>query len=145
MKNIFWIGTLAAVVSMPAAASSNLQPYKGLDLSGTYTCSGRDARDGDFKATVTLTLDKNNSHAAYAAYRFKMDADGYGLYTGSAAGSGNMLAITFANSDASKNDYGTGIAKVFKEKNGKLRFEKFYYEPEYKKEGSHGFESCTRN
>jgi hypothetical protein len=94
---------------------------------------------------VILSLDRNNSHAAYAGYRFKMDADGYGLYSGSAAGSGSMLAITFANSDTSKNDYGTGIAKVIKGKNGKVRFEKFYYAPEYKKEGSHGFESCIRN
>ena len=129
---------------MPALATVEKSPFKGFDLSGTYACTGRDAHDGDYKATVTLALDKNNSHANYGGYKFSMKAEGYGGYVGSAAASGNVLAITFANEDPSTKDFGTGIAKVTKAKGGKVKFEKFYYEPEYKG-GSHGLETCVRS
>ena len=45
--------------------------------------------------------------------------------------------------DPSSRDYGTGIATVKKDKNGKLGFRKYYYEPEFKG-GNYGTEDCVR-
>ena len=50
--------------------------------------------------------------------------------------------ITFALTDPSTKDYGTGLGTVSVRK-GKASFQKFYYEAEFKG-GNHGFERCVR-
>jgi hypothetical protein len=127
-----------------ASGAAELKPFTGQDLSGIYTCTGDDAHDGAFKAKVTLSIDKKHSYERYGSYSYRMDVDGFGTYWGVLAASGDTAAITFANEDVSKKDYGTGIAKIEKTKDGKIKFEKFYYQPEY--QGSnHGMENCVRN
>lgn len=134
--------SLSLSLSMACAASPDV-PFSGPDLSGFYVCTGHDASDGDYKATVKLKLDRKHSHGPYGSYAFEMDADGYGIYPGAAATNGLDMAITFANRDPAKKDYGTGIAKVTLGPNGAVKFEKFYYQLEYKG-GNSGVESCVR-
>jgi hypothetical protein len=130
---------LAAAFAVPAAAVADTATAP--DFSGTYACTGTDSHDGDFKATMTLTRDKKNSSGSHAGYVFQMKDD-HTVYDGSAAAHGKLVAITFANQDASKKDFGTSIATVTEEKAGGFKFEKFYYEPEYKG-GGHGVETCV--
>lgn len=139
MRNCFLVAQMGCAVAADA-----LPAFKGRDLSGTYACTGKDAHDGDYKATVTLTLDRKHSYGTYGAYQFMMAVEGFGNYPGAAAADGDVLAITFANTDPSKKDYGTGIARVSTGVNGRPKFHKYYYQLEY--EGSnHGIESCARN
>jgi len=49
----------------------------------------------------------------------------------------------FALTDQKTRDFGTGIATIRKNKQGKLSFHKYYYEPEFKG-GNYGFEDCVR-
>lgn len=116
--------------------------FASQDLSGSYACTGRDSHDGDFKVTMTLALDKKQSRGDHTAYIFKMDDGGHATYSGSVVASGSVAAVTFMNDDASKKDFGTGLAKVTKDKDGAFKFEKFYYEPEYKG-GGNGVETCV--
>jgi hypothetical protein len=133
---------LSAAVASSAGAANSLRPFTGTDLSGVYDCTGRDAHDGAFKATVTLKLDDTNSTGKFGGYAYQMQVEGFGLYLGSAASEGNHLAITFANEDPAKEDYGTGIATVTRNKAG-IKLEKYYYQPQYES-GNHGFETCVR-
>lgn len=133
---------VAADTSKTANTSKAPPAFTGTDLSGVYSCTGRDAHDGAFKAIVTLKLDPKNSTGKFGGYAYQMQVEGFGLYLGSAASQGNQLAITFANEDPAKKDYGTGIATVTKTKSG-MKLEKFYYQPQYES-GNHGFETCIR-
>jgi hypothetical protein len=137
---LYLLGTMMSA----SVYAAELKPFTGQDLSGIYTCTGDDAHDGAFKAKVTLSIDKKHSYERYGSYSYRMDVDGFGTYLGVLAASGDAAAITFANEDVSKKDYGTGIAKIEKTRDGKVKFDKFYYQPEY--QGSnHGLESCVRN
>lgn len=132
-------------LGLAAASAGAAEPAKrftGNDLSGTYDCTGKDAHDGAFKATVTLKLDPRNSPGRFAGYAYTMQVEGFGLYVGSAAAHGDHLAITFANQNPEKKDYGTGIATVQRTKSG-VKLEKYYFQPEYES-GNHGFETCVR-
>jgi len=143
MKIILKLCLLISLASTQAMAMAEQKSFKGLDLSGEYTCTGEDQKDGKFEATMTLTLDKEHSNETFAGYKFQLKAHDGTLYSGSATGNSANLAITFNNNDVSKKDFGTGIGKVVKNKSGKIQIEKFYYEPEYKG-GDHGTEICVR-
>ena len=143
MKINFKLCLLISLLSTQAIAASDQKPFKGLDLSGEYTCTGDDQKDGKFEATMTLALDKAHSNETFAGYKFQLKAHDGTLYSGSATGDSANLAITFNNHDVSKKDFGTGIGKAVKNKSGKVQIEKFYYEPEYKG-GDHGTETCVR-
>jgi hypothetical protein len=132
--------TLTLLLTLPAFAS---QPFTGEDYSGVYDCTGDDAREGKYTGTVTLQLNKEQSSAAYGAYDYKLVVPDYGTYPGQAVSLGKTLAIHFALTDSRSKDYGTGIATVKKNKQGKLIFHKFYYEPEFKG-GNNGLEDCVR-
>jgi hypothetical protein len=121
-----------------AAASPSLPDY-----SGTYACKGHDASEGEYSGTVTLKLNRRHSADGYAAYDFKLEVPGFGAYPGHAAAKGEHMAIYFANTDPKTRDFGTGIAAFSKNKDGKWRFNKFYYEPEFK-DGNHGTEECVQ-
>lgn len=126
-----------------AIAAQPPRPFTGLDLSGVYSCTGRDAHDGAFKATVTLKRDEKNSSGPFGGYAYQMQVEGFGLYLGSAASHNDHLAITFANENPEKNDFGTGIALIKRTKDG-VRLEKYYFQPAYAS-GNHGFETCLRS
>jgi len=117
------------------------QPY--VDFSGVYTCTGDDAHEGKYTGTVTMKLIPEHSKGSYASYDFKLEVPGYGTYLGHAAANGNLAAMHFALTDQTTKDYGTGIAQFKMDKQGKLRFHKFYFEPEFKG-GNTGLEDCTR-
>lgn len=142
MKFVIMLGLLPAAVALSVHAADEAPRFTGADLSGVYDCTGRDAHDGEFKATVTLARDAKHSQARLAGYRYRMEVEGFGAYPGSAAADGDRLAITFANEDPVKKDYGTAIAKVTRAKD-KVTIEKFYYQPEYQG-GNHGVETCIR-
>ncbi|MDZ5647081.1 hypothetical protein [Nitrospirillum sp. BR 11828] len=127
-----------------ATAQTAPAPFTGHDLSGTYACTGVDGHEGAYTSTVTLEMDKAQSHGTRAGYHFKMEVPGYGTYHGVATADGDIMAITFAHEDPATQDYGTGIAKVTRTQDGKARFDKFYYEDAYKG-GNTGTESCVRN
>jgi hypothetical protein len=131
---------LCAAGSFCAAAQP---PFTGPDLSGTYACKGDDHKEGAYGSTVTLKLVREQSFGAFGAYDFLMQVPGYGSYPGHAAANGRNAAIYFANADAATKDYGTGLAKFSKTASGKWRFDKYYYEPEFKG-GNYGTESCVQ-
>lgn len=132
--------TLALLPTLPALAA---EPFTGKDYSGVYDCIGDDAKEGKYSGTVTLRLNKEQSSGAYGAYDFKLEVPDYGTYPGQAVSLGKTLAIHFALTDSKSKDYGTGIATVVENKQGKLSFHKFYYEPEFKG-GNHGVEDCVK-
>ena len=68
---------------------------------------------------------------------------GYGRYPGHAASDGPDMAIHFALTDPSTQDYGTGIARFTKTRDGRWQFRKWYYEPAFKG-GNFGRETCTQ-
>lgn len=117
--------------------------FTGQDYSGVYNCTGDDAHEGEYTGKVTLKLIPAHSRGQYASYDFKLEVPGYGTYLGHAAGNGNDLAMHFALTDPSTRDYGTGIAEMKKNNQGKLSFRKFYYEPEFKG-GNTGLEDCVK-
>ena len=92
---------------------------------------------------MTLQLVQDQSFAQNGASAFKMEVPGYGTYPGHAATNGMTGAIHFALTDPAPKDYGTGVARFAKDKGGKWRFTKFYYEPEFKG-GNYGTEACVQ-
>jgi hypothetical protein len=118
--------------------------FSGDDLSGKYSCAGKDHREGEYKGTVTMKLIPQHSVGKFAAYEFVLEVPGYGKYLGHASANGNQVAIYFAHSEHLKNqDFGIGIAKFKKNSQGKWSFKKFYFEPAFKG-GNHGKEVCTQ-
>lgn len=130
---------LAAVLAMSHAAAIAATP----DYSGVYDCKGKDAAEGDYSATVTLSLNKAQSAEGFGAYDFKMEVPGFGTYPGEAVAQGDKLAIYFGLDQPGSQDHGTGLATVKKNAQGKWTFRKFYYEREYKG-GNHGTETCIK-
>jgi hypothetical protein len=125
------------------AFASEKAPFTGSDFSGIYDCKGQDSQEGPYTSTVKLSLAKEQSTGKFASYSFSMDVPGYGTYPGYMAANGREASIYFALTDPSTKDFGTGIAHFSRTKNGKWRFSKFYYEPEFKG-GNHGTESCIQ-
>ena len=145
MKSMF-LGFLLMTAVLGAHAEKTLpkpaQAYT--DFSGVYTCTGDDAHEGKYSGTVTMKLKPEHSKGSYASYDFKLEVPGYGTYLGHAAANGNVAAMHFALTDQTTKDYGTGIAQFKMDKQGKLHFHKFYFEPEFKG-GNTGLEDCVRN
>ena len=137
--------SLAALALLCCAplAQAKPAPYTGPDYSGTYAYTGKDDHEGDYTGTVTLELVRTQSSGIYGAYNFKLEVPGYGSYPGQAAARGKDMAIHFALTDQSTQDYGTGIASFSRNKAGKWSFSKYYYEPEFKG-GNFGLERCTQ-
>lgn len=131
------------LILLSLTTASIAAPYSGPDFSGTYECKGQDSHEGPYTSKVSLEIIKSQSVDKFAAYSFKMEVPGYGTYPGHAAANGRTAAIYFALTDPAPKDYGTGIAKFSKRKNGKWQFSKYYYEPEFKG-GNYGTESCTQ-
>ncbi len=117
-------------------------PFMGQNFSGVYECTGDDAHEGKYTGTVTMKLIPEQSTAEYSAYSFKLEVPQYGTYLGEAAAIGNNVAMHFALVDPAPRDFGTGVAIMQKNKQGKMTFHKYYYEPEFKG-GNYGFEDCV--
>jgi hypothetical protein len=126
-----------------SAAAAPARPFTGADISGTYDCTGDDAKEGKYTGTVTLALVREQSTAGFGAYRFSLQVPEYGTYVGQAAVAGSHMAVHFALPDQATRDYGTGIATLAKNKAGKWTFSKYYYEPEFKG-GNYGTERCVQ-
>jgi hypothetical protein len=133
--------TPSCLVATQADAAS--PAFTGPDFSGSYQCQGQDDHEGPYTGNVTLTLQKAHSRGVQAAYDFVLDVPGYGRYPGHAAAEGRHMAIHFALTDPSTQDYGTGIATFSKNKAGKWTFQKYYYEPAFKG-GNACTETCTQ-
>ena len=136
---------LAITVALLVSGVAQAKPpaFTGQDYSGVYACTGNDAHEGKYTGTVTLTLNKTQSTGQYGAYDFKLEVPGFGVYPGEAAAEGDKLAIHFALNQPGSQDHGTGIATIAKDKQGRLGFRKYYYEPEYKG-GNYGTEDCVK-
>ena len=131
------------MTSVSVNALAQAAPFTGQDFSGVYQCTGDDAHEGKYTGTVTMQLKPEHSRDKYASYDFKLEVPGYGTYLGHAAANGNHVAMHFALKDQSTRDYGTGIATIKKNKQGKWSFHKFYFEPEFKG-GNTGVEDCVK-
>ena len=118
-------------------------PFTGLDLSGTYTCTGHDAQEGDYSGIITLGINKDQSTGKLGSYNLKLAVPGDGDYLGQAVSDGSYLAATFASAKPGSKDYGLGLAPITQDAAGVKHFSKYYYEPEYRG-GDHGTEDCTR-
>ncbi len=137
-----------AAPAQAAAGTENTNPpsaaeLKAADFSGTYACTGQDAQEGPYTGTVKLTRVEAHSTGNQGSYQFTLEVPGYGLYSGEAVSDGTMMAMHFALADQTTRDYGTGIARFIRTKQGKWMFNKFYYEPEFKG-GNHGSELCVQ-
>ena len=127
------------------------QKMTGLDLSGTYICSGYDSHDGGFTGSkLTLALDAKDSlpQDGYGAYHYNVVTSGGTKYMGEASSSGNTLAMYFANTTPNQqSDHGVSIGFVTHDKNNsgqvQTQIHKFYYEPEYEG-GGNGSETCVK-
>lgn len=127
-----------------AAGSVMAKPaFTGQDYSGVYDCTGDDSHEGKYTGKVTLKLNAAQSMGEYGAYDFRLEVPGFGTYPGEAVAQGDRLVMHFALTDPKTRDFGTGIATVKKNKQGKLGFHKYYYEPEFKG-GNYGTEDCVR-
>lgn len=126
------------------AGAAHAKPaFTGPDFSGVYDCKGDDSHEGPYTGTVTLSLVPAQSTGPHGAYSFKLEVPGYGAYLGQAAARGRQMAVHFALTDPSTQDYGTGIASFARNKAGQWTFRKYYYEPAFKG-GNFGTESCVR-
>ncbi|HEY3325728.1 MAG TPA: hypothetical protein VGK14_01000 [Novimethylophilus sp.] len=134
---------IAIALMFSGLAQAKPPAFTGQDYSGVYDCTGIDAHEGKYKGTVTLALNKTQSTGQYGAYDFKLEVPGFGVYPGEAAADGDRLAIHFALNQPGSQDHGTGIATVGKNRQGRLSFRKYYYEPEYKG-GNYGTEECVK-
>lgn len=141
-KELNRIILIAIALSLPLSAGAG-EYFTGVDYSGVYDCTGIDGKEGKYTGTVTLQLNKEQSSGAYGAYDFKLVVPDYGTYPGQAVSLGKTLAIHFALADSKSRDYGTGIATVSRNRQGKTTFHKFYYEPEFKG-GNNGVEDCVK-
>jgi len=128
-----------------------------IDLSGKYSCTGYDSKDGVYGTdTAILTKVDKNSYPERDLYSYTFnlkDEKGNPQYNGYAVSNINSLSIFFENvnknTQKTKNDYGIGTAiisqKLERDKNGKfineISFSKFYYEPNYV---SNGTEVCKK-
>jgi len=137
MKKLF----LAIFMLVLTGLAQAKPAFTGQDYSGVYDCTGLDAHEGKYTGKVTLAIKPEHSHGSYASYDFKLEVPGFGIYLGHAVANGNNLAMHFALTDPTTKDYGTGVATIKKNKQGKLSFHKFYYEPEFKG-GNTGTEDC---
>lgn len=123
--------------------AAQAQPgFSGPDYSGVYDCTGNDAHEGPYTGTVTMTLDPAQSAGSYGSYKFKLEVPGFGAYLGEAVSEGEHIAMYFALQDPSTHDFGTGLATVKRDADGRVSFHKFYYEPEFKG-GNYGTEDCV--
>lgn len=129
---------LIATASQAATADAKRAPFNGVDISGVYACVGNDIHDGASHSTMTVKLDPQYSVGKSGSYKVTVDD----VYTGSIVSNGKQLAMDFANKDLSKNDFGVALATVSRSPNGKVKIEKFYYEPQYMG-GGNGVETCT--
>jgi hypothetical protein len=132
------------LVMLGVTGAAHAKPaFTGEDYSGVYDCTGDDSHEGKYTGTVTLKLNPAQGTGAYGAYDFKLEVPGFGTYLGEAAAEGDRLAMHFALTDPKTKDFGTGIATIKKNRQGKLNFHKYYYEPEFKG-GNYGTEDCVR-
>jgi hypothetical protein len=134
MQKIKWLIFILCSFYLPMAYAD--------DFSGVYDCKGLDFHEGEYTGVVTMQLEKNHSNDNYQSYIFTLEVPGFGIYKGFAAAQGMTAGIYFALDDKANQDYGVGIAKFYKNKVGKMAFNKFYYEPNYKG-GNTGTEDCT--
>lgn len=133
----------AALAGGESSPPPTMAELKAADFSGTYACTGQDALEGPYTGTVKLTRVEAHSTGNQGSYQFTLEVPGYGLYSGEAVSDGTMMAMHFALADQTTRDYGTGIARFIRTKQGKWMFNKFYYEPEFKG-GNHGSELCVQ-
>ncbi|HEY7985411.1 MAG TPA: hypothetical protein VIE17_00670 [Methylophilaceae bacterium] len=141
MKKTGWL-LIGLMLMSGVACARPRPPFMGQNFSGEYACTGDDAHEGPYNGTVTLKLMPEQSTAEYSAYSFKLQVPKYGTYVGEAAAIGNNIAMHFALTDPAPRDFGTGVAIMEKNKQGKWSFHKYYYEPEFKG-GNYGFENCV--
>jgi hypothetical protein len=117
--------------------------FTGKDYSGIYTCDGWNALVGDYDVTVTLKFNRISSYGKYGAYEYETEAAN-SRYYGQAIADGNNLSIGYKFNGKSINGRGQsiGIAKIFRNKQGRWTFHTRYYEPD-DNGGNYGSEYCT--
>jgi hypothetical protein len=158
MKNFYKYGALLLLASFNLQANSfekNTANTKNIastyDFSGVYSCKGNDVHYGKFSGKITLTKKAAHSNQRNTSYDFKLEVPGYGIYPGHAAAQGLNVAMHYAYNDGKSSIYGTdshhfgtGISQFNRSKEGKWRFEKFYYEPEMNGANT-GTETCVQD
>lgn len=135
-----WLILMMSLVSLTIQAE---QIFTGIDYSGVYDCKGQDGHAGDYTGVVAMQLKPAHSRGPYASYDFKLEVPGYGEYPGYAAGFGQHLSVYFALKDPATGDFGAGLVEFSSDAEGKTRFHKFYFQPEYEG-GNTGLEDCVR-
>ncbi|KQV10215.1 hypothetical protein ASC74_12350 [Pseudomonas sp. Root329] len=135
---------MASIAFISAPAWATQPPFTGVDYSGHYQCTGMDSHIGEYKGTVDLKLNPEQSTGDYGAYQFTLILQDNSRYNGFAAAHLKSLAVYFAHTDPALKDYGVGIANIDTTPDGKVSFTKYYYGPEYEG-GGHGMETCVKH
>lgn len=141
---------LAGLVFFATSGANAAQTvFIGENFTGIYQCMGDDAHEGKYSGTVMMKLKPEHSHGECGSYDFELKVAEYGVYSGHAASHGNVVAMHFAlpqqgsQYGGKTQDFGTGISKFKKNKQGKWTFHKFYFEPKFKG-GNTGLEDCVQ-
>lgn len=136
MKTLKFLGILL-LASISLAHAGGIK-----DLSGKYTCDGKDDKDGVFHGAIdTLVLNKSQNNKMNS-YTFTIENYGNLTYSGFAISDGENMAIYFTNTDTStpinKSDYSLALAKFTA--NG---FKVMNYQPTYKG-GDSAYVTCIK-
>lgn len=118
-------------------------PFTGNDISGVYTCTGQDVKDGAYTITATFRINHDQSTGNQGSYQVHWTVPGLGDYVGIAVSDGSYIAASFANTKPGSKDYGLGLATTNVDMRNQLHFSNFYFEPDYKG-GDHGTEDCVQ-
>lgn len=139
---------------------SCLAAFTGTNLSGDYACTGHNAAEGTYQATLTLNLSQDLSSGGYGSYALQLKV-GDRVYTGDAVAEGGHIATTIQNyktkkendppSDNKGRNYSylwsgserTGLGTVTHDGAGHIHIHNFYFVPEIRASGN-GTEDCTR-
>jgi hypothetical protein len=140
MRTCWWL--ISFLFCGHALAADELE-FKGIDYSGTYECQGDDSADGLYTGTAKLQLVLEHSYADYGAYDFTLAVPTGGLYIGHAAAQARTMAIHFALTNSTSNDFATGIAQFSRLPSGKWQYFIYYYQPNYQG-GNIGVENCEQ-
>jgi hypothetical protein len=134
---------LIALMSYGRASDVSVKKFSGTDYSGTYLCRGLDAKEREYTAKMQLEIQFRYSQGSYAAYRLSLDIPGQGSFIGHAASESDRMALHFTKTEKDTTEYGTGIAKMKRNKQGRWTFTNYFYSPEFQN-GNMGFETCVR-
>ncbi len=120
--------TTLCSTSVLAATKSAGAKFTGIDYSGVYSCTGSNAKIGNYKLLVTFTMNKLHSHGNLGRYDLSIETENSTTYSGHAIANGADMALTIEIVDGVTSTYTTGIARLKPARNKSFSYVNRYYE-----------------